>query len=182
MSGRTDLLTAGILFISLFAAITDLLRGRIYNWLTLPALLAGLVISAWLQGWSGLGDALLGVFLGLLMYGWMFFPVGVMGAGDVKFLMALGAWGGLRFTAEVGILGVLLGGVMAAAILVFQGKFTDFYRKMRRFLLSVLVKELEVEPPKVDRSMTMPYGIAIAAAAIWVRLGDPFTRLGVKLW
>jgi prepilin peptidase CpaA len=147
----------------------DLARGRIYNWLTFPVLCAGLVASGIWGGWSVFVGALLAVVAALLLYGWMFL-LGHMGAGDVKLLMALAAWGGLKFAVYTAILGVLLGGVMAAVILIVTGRMPDFLRRLYRFLVCLLVKELEFEAPRVDRKLTMPYGVPIAAAAIWVLL------------
>jgi prepilin peptidase CpaA len=170
--------------IAAFAAIacaTDLKSGRIFNWLTLPALVGGLVFAAATDGWSGIGDGLLGVVAGLLLYGWIFF-LGAMGGGDVKFLMAVGAWGGLRYTVEVALLGVVLGGALAVGMLLFTGRLTGFLARMWRFLLTLMVKELELETPKIDRKFTMPFGVPIAAAAVWVAFGNPFERWGVRLW
>jgi prepilin peptidase CpaA len=173
MSGRTDLAQhfAWVITVAaLLAAATDVARGRVYNWLTVPLLAAGLAASAWMGGWRGGADALLGAAAGLLFFGWMFW-IGVMGGGDVKLLMALSAWGGFRFSQEVALLSVLLGGAMAVAVLAVKGRLPDFARRMRRFLLSVLVKELEVESPKLDRKSQLPFGVPIAAAAIWVAWG-----------
>jgi prepilin peptidase CpaA len=172
---------AAVTLISAVAAVTDLLRGRIYNWLTGPALLAGLGAAAWLRGWGGLGDATLGACAGLLFYGWMFW-LRVMGGGDVKLLMALGAWGGLAFTEEVALLGVLLGGVLAAVMLALKGKMLPFAAKMKRFLLTLFVSELELEMPRVDRKLTMPFGVPIAAAAIWSVLSHPLVAWGFRPW
>jgi prepilin peptidase CpaA len=110
------------------------------------------------------------------------FWLGVMGGGDVKLLMALGAWGGLAFTEEVAVLGVLLGGALAVALLASRGRLLAFIGKMRRFLLTVFVKELELELPKVDRKLTMPFGIPIAAAAIWSAVAHPLLSWGFRPW
>ena len=181
MSGKTDFLIGAVLLISLVAVVTDLIRGRIFNWLTFPSLLGGLVFSLFYGGWSGLGDSILGATGGLLLYGWMFW-LGVLGGGDVKFLMALGAWGGSRYVAEVALLGVILGGVMALGHILIKGKILDFSKRMYHFLLTVFIKELELEAPKVDRKLTMPFGIPIAIAAAWVVLAPPFERWGIRLW
>jgi prepilin peptidase CpaA len=181
VSGRTDLLIPTVALISSVAAIMDVATGRIYNWLTLPALLAGLFASAWLGGWAGLGDAALGAVAGLVLYGWMFW-LRVMGGGDVKLLMALGAWGGFAYVQEVAALGVMLGGALAVVLLAFQGKLVAFLRKMRRFVTSLLIKELELELPKVDRKLTMPFGPPIAVAAIWTAVSHPLLRWGFTPW
>jgi prepilin peptidase CpaA len=170
--------TYAILAISVSGALTDLVCGKIFNWLTIPALILGIAASTWFGGWAGLSTAVLGISAGLLLYGWMFI-LGAMGAGDVKFLMALGAWGGLRFAVQTALLGVLVGGLFAALILIFSGKMPGFAKRMHRFLLTLFVRELEIEMPKVNHAMTMPFGIPIAIAAAWVALGNPFVWLGV---
>ena len=181
MLGRTDAITLwAVIGISGVAIITDLWRNRIYNWLTLPALLAGLVVSGIHGGWHGLGDGLLGVVAGFALYGWMFW-LRVMGAGDVKLLMALGAWGGLHYCLQTAALGIMLGGVMAFLILVATGRAPDFLRRMYRFLLTIFVRELEVEAPKIDHSLKMPFGVSLAVAAIWIALSNPFEALGLSL-
>jgi len=159
----------------------DLFRGRIYNWFTFPALISGVAVSFIQFGFSGLGVSLAAVVLGFVLYGWMFW-FRIMGGGDIKLLMALGAWGGVKFVAETAILGVALGGVMALILLIFSGRIIDFLKRMYRFFLTLIVKELEFEAPKIDRKFTMPYGIPIAAAAIWISLGDPFYKWGISLW
>ena len=81
---------------------TDLRSRRIPNWLVLPFLLAGIVISPWRQnwpgigrslGWHGIGQSFAGFGIGLLVCG-IFFWMGGMGAGDVKLAAAIGAWVG----------------------------------------------------------------------------------------
>jgi len=162
------------------ALVTDLLWGRIFNWLTIPAILIGLAVSFFLGGWNGLGSSFLGVIAAFVIYGALF-AFRVMGAGDVKLLMAIGAWGGLKVSLQVALLGVLLGGAMAFVILLFKGRLPGFLRKIHASLLSFFVRELEFQPPKVDRKLTMPFGIPLAIAAIWVVTLHPFEKWG-WLW
>ncbi|HME57670.1 MAG TPA: A24 family peptidase [Terracidiphilus sp.] len=104
------------------ATFTDLRDGRIPNWLVLPFLVAGIVLSPWRPdwggsglsfGWHGLGQSFAGMGLGLLVFGFLFW-LGGMGGGDVKLCAALGAWIGpvqmfwaLFFTSLAGGLMVL---------------------------------------------------------------------------
>jgi prepilin peptidase CpaA len=81
------------------ATFTDLRAQRIPNWLVLPFLLAGIVVSPFRhdwpglhQGvWHGLGQSFAGLALGLAVYGFLFW-MGGMGAGDVKLIAGIGAW------------------------------------------------------------------------------------------
>jgi prepilin peptidase CpaA len=174
VSGKTDFITVAVLVLAALAACLDLAYGRVFNWLTLSLAVGGIVYSGVAGGAAGLGASLLGILAGLVLYGWMF-RIGVLGGGDVKLLMAFGAWGGARFTLDVAILGVLLGGVMSILLLTAKGKIGAFFRKSYRSLISLVVKELEVEKFQIDRKQTMPFGVPIAAAAAWIRLrGAPW--------
>jgi prepilin peptidase CpaA len=170
VSGRIDLLTTVICGVALVAAVTDLRRGKIYNALTLPAALFGLGYAVWWGGGVALLEAFLALLAALALYGWLYW-LDILGAGDVKLLMAFGALGGtLTYVAHVALAGVLLGGALAFAVLLVKGKLPDFLRRMRDFLYGLFVKELEFLPPKVDRRERMPFGIPIAIAAVGVRL------------
>jgi len=78
------------------AMVTDLWKGRIYNWLTFPMVTIGWVANAWLFGLSGLGHSIAATFLGfILFFGFALF--GVIGMGDVKLLGGIGALAGCKF-------------------------------------------------------------------------------------
>jgi prepilin peptidase CpaA len=181
MYGTTDLLFYPVLAISAIAAVTDLIRGKIYNWLTFPALALGLIASFASLGWPGLLSGFLGTAIAFGAYAWIFL-LGAMGAGDVKLLMALGAWGGPRFAFEVALLGVLLGGALGVLLLVWNGRIGSFGRRMYHFLLTIFVRQLEPELPKLDAKQKMPFGIPIAAAAVWILLSNPLPGWGLRLW
>ena len=73
------------------ATFTDVRSRRIPNWLVLPFLVLGIVVSGCLYGWHGVGSSLAGAATGFLIYGFLFW-MGGMGAGDVKLCAAIGAW------------------------------------------------------------------------------------------
>jgi prepilin peptidase CpaA len=181
MSGRIDVLFVGISALSLAAAATDLIWGRIFNWLTGGALLLGLALSAWTGGWHGLGESVLAALLGLILFGWMFW-LGFMAGGDVKLLMALGAWGGLRFVEEVAVLSIIVGGVLAALLLLPKGRLRSLGHRLFVFFRSIAIPELEVESLKIDRKLTMPFGVPIAVAAVWAAAAHPLVAWGLPLW
>ena len=94
------------------ATFTDLRSRRIPNWLVLPFLVAGFVVSGWLHGWHGLGQSLGGAALGLVIYGFLFW-MGGMGAGDVKLCTAIGAWIGPSQMSAAGMSILLMTGMIS---------------------------------------------------------------------
>ena len=181
MSGKTELFNFAILFFSLIALFSDLARGRIFNWLTLPMVISGILLSTLLSGWAGLGSSLGGLVVGFALFGWLFW-LRAIGGGDVKLLMGLGAWGGVKYTVDTAILSILLGGAMAIILLIARGRFADFSRRLYRFLLTVFVKELQLEAPRIDKKFKMPFGVPLVCAAIWTAFSGPLERWGIHLW
>lgn len=163
------------------AAATDFLWGKIFNGLTLPLFLLGVAWGFWTGGFSALSNSLLGVALVVALFAPMY-AFGMMGAGDVKLLMGVSAWLSWRGSLHLVVLAILVGGVISACLLVLKGRFGVFFLKIRRFFLSVFVRELEVEFPKIDRTQTFPFGIAIAISTVWTLLSDPVKRWGIFPW
>ena len=108
------------------AVFTDTKKGIIPNRLTIPAMVLGLIVNAGLSGMAGLGIAAQGmaVALGLML---LPFVLGGMGAGDVKLLIALGAWLGPGLVAWTFIYAALLGGAVALLLIVRQWGWGSIY-------------------------------------------------------
>lgn len=104
-------------------AITDVVKFKIYNVVTLPTLFMGLVASALFGGWAGLGQSLLGALVGFGVL-LVFFTLGGVGAGDVKLLTALGAWLGPLFTFEVFLAAAVLAGIYALVLILVRWGMT----------------------------------------------------------
>lgn len=177
----TDYTLTGVSLISLTAIVTDLKDRKIYNWLTFPGIVFGVLCMGVTQGWGGVVASLLGMGLGLLLTVWMF-ALRVMGAGDVKLMMAFGAWGGAAYIFDVFVLALLIGGVISFGILVVKGRLVGFLKKLYLFFISLFVKNLKVSLPKVDRSLTLPFGVPLAIAAVWTAYSHPLVHWGVQLW
>ena len=110
------------------AVVTDLRSRRIPNWLVLPFLVSGVLISPWRHdwigvqggGWHGLGQSAGGALLGFLVFG-VGFWMGGMGGGDVKLAAAIGAWIGPTQTFYALLLTSLAGGVMILCWFAYNG-------------------------------------------------------------
>lgn len=111
----------------LVAAALDIWRFRIPNALTIPALLAGLAYHLLHGGWSDAGASLAGAIFGVACLVALY-AIGVMGAGDLKLLAAVGAWLGLPATFCVFVIAALAAGAASAVILLGQGQLGRIVR------------------------------------------------------
>jgi len=154
-----------------FAVASDLRFHRIPNGLTLPALFAALLVSTWAGATSGPLESALGAALGLaLLVGPYAF--GGMGAGDVKALMALGAWLGPKAILGAAVWAVIAGGGFALVMLVLRGELGAFARRWGRTLWSSLaLRRISYEPPAAGSLAAggIPFAAAMAVglAAQW---------------
>ena len=172
-----SLLEIVLTFSSLVALVTDLLWGKIYNILTFSLVFSGLAYSV--AEWHAVGS-ILGILTAFALFGWIF-KVGHLGGGDVKFLMGVGAWAGPKFTLEVALLSILLGGLFSVGVLLYKGRFFSFGRKLFLSLQSLLIPELEFQSIHTDKKLRMPFGIPLAIATVWTLLKHPFFTWGMIL-
>jgi prepilin peptidase CpaA len=144
--------------------ITDIKERKIYNAVLFPFLIISLFFHAINGGWHGLTEAFLGTAVGL---GILFIPYlsGGMGAGDVKLLAVIGGLKGISFVLMASLYMALAGGIMAIIFLL--------YRKglLKRFLYMIHGLRHGMRLSLIEDSNTMkttlPYGVAIAAGAIY---------------
>ena len=133
------------------AAVVDLRWRRIPNWLTLGALVAGLVLQSVRFGTLGVLIALAGAGLGLALL-LPFYVIRAIGAGDVKLLGAVGALVGPHDLVSVAIYTALVGGAISAAMLAGQGRLQQAFG------------DILVRPRHMTRGgAKAPYGLAIAS-------------------
>ena len=146
------------------AVASDVRFFLVPNLLTLPALLGALCLSPMMGGTSGLMEAALGAALGFaLLIGP--YAVGGVGAGDVKALMALGAWLGPLTTLAAAVWALLGAGLFGLALLGFRGELVDFARRWGRNLLGTLAfRRIAYEAPSAESSASrgIPFAMALA--------------------
>jgi prepilin peptidase CpaA len=154
------------------ATYTDLRSRRIPNWLVLPFLVAGLVISGWLGGWAGLLSSIEGFALAGFLFG-IFFVMGGMGAGDVKLCAAIGAWVGPKQMLMALVLTALVGGIMAIGWAIAGGFMGDLLKGTFRLLFGWMRRKKEGSEdaePKLTlanpKARKMPYAPAIAIGTL----------------
>lgn len=157
---------AGALALLIVAALWDLVRMEIPDWISL-ALLALAVLHAWFAAGPGLFPRLLALAV-MVAVGLLLFARGWMGGGDVKLLMAtapLVGWPGLL--AQIGGIAVA-GGVLAVVMLVL------------RLVMAARIPADRL-PLVLRPGVALPYAVAIlAGTAIWAVRGDALAGLLVR--
>lgn len=150
------------------ATFTDLRNRRIPNWLVLPFMLAGIVVSGWLHGWHGVGQSFAGMGLGLLIYGFLFW-LGGMGAGDVKLCAAIGAWIGPNQLFIALVITAMAGGIMVLCWAAFGGFLKDLFTGAGSMVFGWKERGMHRDPEMVlsnPLKRKMPYAPAIAIGTL----------------
>jgi len=154
-----------LLIILIIALLTDLKSGKIYNWLTFPGIIIGIIWhTAAAATWEmGLFDSLAGLILGM----GFFFSLWCMekfAGGDVKLFGVIGAFTGLRFTAWALGFTLAAGALVALILLVRRGKLLS---TLNHLVIGTITKTIDtgkLSTATVDRRY--PYSIAIILGAL----------------
>jgi prepilin peptidase CpaA len=150
------------------ATVTDLHSRRIPNWLVLPFMVAGVIVSTWLHGWHGLGQSLFGLALGGLLFGILCW-LGGMGMGDVKLCAAIGAWIGPSQLMFALVITGFAGGVMALCWAIAGGFVGDLFKNTGDLVVGFTKHGLRPNPELVldnPSARKMPYAPAIAIGTL----------------
>lgn len=100
------------------AAIEDLVRRRVSNWIAGAAFVGGVGCHLFANGWAGLLTAVLGTLSGFAVFV-IFYWLGGMGGGDVKLMAGFGALLGSTRLFEAALWTAALGGLMAAGVIAW---------------------------------------------------------------
>jgi prepilin peptidase CpaA len=111
-------------------AVTDIWKYKVYNALTIPLLISGMVYHAYTGGANGLAISILGAAFG---FGSLlaFYLLGGMGAGDVKLLAAVGAWLGLQQTYYVFLATCLVTGGYSLFLILSNGRLAETWLNLQ---------------------------------------------------
>ena len=141
-------LLAALAIALLVAAVTDLRRRQIDNWLNVAVAAAAPLF--WLATGLSLGGVgwQLAMASGAFVICGGFFAMGWMGGGDVKLLTALALWIPPTQFLSLLIVMALVGGV-----------------------LTLVIGSWHIARHRRDR-LAIPYGVAIAAGGLWVLVAN----------
>ena len=160
------LVSVALTVVLVAAAWSDLRTRRIPNLLTMSGLVVALVLRG-IAGPSAFVDGLLGTLLAFVLT-LPLLTLGVLGGGDAKLLMAIGAFMGPRHFLWAGTVIAIIGGMMAVVDAGRRGVLLPVL-----FNCGQIMKHWATFGRRgANRSiatvgaLTIPYGIAIAAGAL----------------
>lgn len=167
-------LAGGAVFTMLLVAgcVTDLRTRKIPNELVFAILSTGWLFAfASTDVWRALGLSLAGTAVGFGI--WIgFYLLGVIGAGDVKFFAAAGAWLGPGATWRAALIAAVAGGVLAVVFLLSERRLGE---ALRRVAMAASSGSLATAPEQTIvhgvKHRPLPYGVALAIGALvtaWV--------------
>jgi len=160
---------------------TDVHRGKIPNWLTVPMFGLGLLFHVIHGGLTGLGISLLGFAFGFGILLVMRF-MGAAGGGDVKMMAAIGAWLGFWLTFKLFITSAVVALGLSASLMIYTA-FTKGYSTARRRFTGIAVWEANAAAAKgrsQDRARpgwALPYAVPLTLST-WIVLGFELFRNG----
>ena len=164
---RELFISISLLLLPLTALIIyfDVRYRRIPNKIVLAALLTGITVNMYWNGWNGLLASVEGCLaaFGLMLLLHFF---GALGAGDVKLFAAIGGILGIGLVLKTFMIVVLMGAVLAIISMLFTGTARVTMQRVYLILVGFLpgwkMPRYEVTP---DRH-TIPYGVAITLGSL----------------
>ena len=155
--GFTEALLAILAVILVYAAVVDVRTMTISNGLNIAVALMAPVYW-WSVGLPLWPDAAMQVGIALLVFAVLAatFYMGMMGGGDVKLAAALALWFRPITTLHFLVVMSIAGGILTLIVLVLHKK------RRKRPPSEELLGEEPAGKPEV------PYGVAIAAGALWI--------------
>jgi prepilin peptidase CpaA len=154
-----------LIIVLVFSAFSDILYKKIFNFITFPAIVLGLILNLVFNSWNGLGLSILGLFVGLIIF-ILLYITGGMGAGDLKLMGAIGALKGVSFLSLAALYSILIGGLFAFSVMIWHKTLIVSLKRVGRFIYTLFFPGLTLEILKPGQSKPVPFGLAISLGTL----------------
>jgi prepilin peptidase CpaA len=163
-------LTLSLLALAAAGGLADLRTRRIPNWLNLSGLVLGVGLNTFFDQGKGLRLALIGFALALLIYIPLYL-IRAMGAGDVKFMAAIGAIVGAQNWLTLFLITAVFGGVASLCLVIVRGRLHLTLGNLSTITTELLHGRMPYrKDPSLDvhdeHAVGLPHGASIAISVI----------------
>lgn len=158
-----------VMFVMLgVSLLTDLRTGKIYNWITVPGAVCGIVLGMMGAGLAGVGDRLLAMAVVLVIM-LLLSPLTRFGGGDTKLLMAIGALQGLHFAVWAMLWTGVAGGILAILVALRRRALTQTVRTLAANLFARAAgasMDLAAGSPLGKMHYSLAIAVGVVAASV----------------
>lgn len=167
---HTTLIATCLLLV--IAVFTDVRDGKIYNAVTLPFALLGLVLNLLSGGLVGLLLGLGGLAVGLALFFLSALLGRLLGAGDCKLFAALGALLGPQLLVWAILYSLIAGGIFGILMALWRGVLQQALQRVWQAVFFRFFLKVPMDITDSPSKLRLPYAVAICAGtlfAIWQR-------------
>jgi prepilin peptidase CpaA len=162
----SPILKLALLTVAIIGGWSDFRTRRIPNWLNLSGLILGVGLNTLFLQAQGLKLAAAGLGLALLIY-LPLYLIRAMGAGDVKFMVAVGALVGPENWLNVFLTTAILGGIASLCLIAARSRLQVTLSNMSTITNELMHGRLPFhKDPSLDvhdqRALGLPHGTLIA--------------------
>lgn len=156
--------TCAVLIISVF---TDVRDGKIYNAITVPFAVLGLILNIVDKGLAGVVFSLSGLAIGLALFFASAFLGRILGAGDCKLFAAVGALQGPQFLLWAILFSLAIGGVFAILVALWRGVLKRSLQRVWQAVYFKLYMKMPMDITQSESKLRLPYAVAILAGCLF---------------
>ena len=155
-----------ILLAFLIALYLDLKCQRIPNQLCMLTLITGFIVQGYFFGWSGLFTAFVGAGLAfVLLFPAFYFRL--LGAGDVKLMVAIGAFLEVKLLLWSIIYAIIAGAITSIFLALYKLGWKAFAEVLLHYLRCLYLLQFIRASNQDFLTMKVPYAPALALGWLW---------------
>lgn len=155
-----------ILLVFLIALYFDLRYQRIPNLLCTVTLLTGFIVQCYFAGWAGLLSALIGATLALIIL-FPAFYFRLLGGGDVKLMVAIGAFLDVNWLLWTLVYALMAGAITSLFLALYKLGWQAFKEILLHYLRCLYLRQFIRASNPDFLKMQIPYAPALALGWLW---------------
>lgn len=145
----------------IIAVVTDLTTEKIPNVIVLIGLITGVTFNTFYEGFAGIGTSFLGALTALVCLVW-FYKKRIIGAGDIKLMMAIGSFVGPAMVFWSLCLGIAAGGITTLAIALYRVGWKGIKLTATRYYQCLITRSYFKPSLGEAAALKVPYAPALA--------------------